>query len=250
MKEHPIIFSAPMVRAILAGKKTQTRRIIKPQPSPEADVMRRRNLDENLWWPVRFENDTGYTAVDNTRDWKCPYGTVGGRLWVRESFIIESFSGGVAHIRYKSDNGQSIVTDLRKLPSRLGGVPSIHMPRYCSRILLDITDIRGERLHDISGADAAAEGFEPDWDAFDEATFEMDGWEEPEEFIEECEQEGDWVNFGRNLVYSREHGEWRRDRQDYATKLALRKTWEDINGPKSWTDNPMVWAVSFERRDT
>ena len=141
MKEHPIIFSAEMVRAILDGRKTQTRRIIKPQPPPE--------YYEN--------NEKGY-AQSHHRNWTvCPYGQPKDRLWVREN--IRWHKEGTP-TRYGADgcpvmrDGESVAWIFNE-----GHMPSIHMPRWASRITLEITDVRVERLIEISGEDLEAEGF-------------------------------------------------------------------------------------------
>lgn len=119
IRERPILFSAPMIRAILSGRKTQTRRIVKPGKP-------------------------------------CPYGQAGERLWVREAWGRHPESPAIV---YRAD------ADCLPHPfGRLGEPkwrPSIHMPRAYSRILLEITGIRQERLHDISNSDALAEGVEP-----------------------------------------------------------------------------------------
>lgn len=118
MKERPILFSAEMVRAILDGRKTQTRRVIKPQP---------------------------INALDRPPPCDCPYGKIGDRLWVRETQA--KFHPAV----YMADVAEDFY------PSYLW-TPSIHMPRVASRITLEITAARVERLQDISEADAMAEG--------------------------------------------------------------------------------------------
>lgn len=134
MKERPIIFSGEMVRAILAGRKTQTRRVIKPQPVIQDGV-----------------------AFFKTGQ-RCPYGQIGDRMWVREAWIRNS---GVP--AYRADD-----------PSWPGETPkwkpSIHMPRWASRITLEIVNVRVERLQDITVGDAWAEGCPnsdvnviPDW---------------------------------------------------------------------------------------
>ena len=146
MKEHPILFSGGMVKAILEGRKTQTRRVMKEQ-------------DQANWpWPILSH---------------CPYGAVGDRLWVREAWRTEKgidkmdaaqmvaacldagYSAPWAPIRYEADKrfdnwdqGQEV--------GRLR--PSIHMPRWASRITLEVVNVRVERLRDISEADAKAEG--------------------------------------------------------------------------------------------
>lgn len=117
MKRHPIIFSAPMVQAIIEGRKTQTRRVIKPQPA-------------------------GFVPV------RCSYGYPGDRLWVREAY--GTCDSWVPHIFYRADGGAPNPGFRWKSP--------IHMPRWASRITLEIIDVRVERLRDISEENARAEG--------------------------------------------------------------------------------------------
>lgn len=159
MKERPILFSAPMVCALLAGTKTQTRRVVKPQP----------HIVEEGGSVV------GVHTPDDQRHGRlgkmlyCPYGRPGDRLWVRETFA-----------RIDGQQQPWIETDYRATYThgdRLGdslGIkkrwsPSIHMPRHASRITLEVTGVRLERLQDISASDARAEGIGrnqcPDWHA-------------------------------------------------------------------------------------
>lgn len=122
MKERPILFSSPMIRAILAGVKTQTRRIVKGNPIPQMP---------------------------------CPYGVAGDRLWVRESFRVEERGRGTQRYEvyfYRADEPTS------RLFNPLRYKPSIHMPRALCRIVLEVTAVRVERLQAISEADAIAEG--------------------------------------------------------------------------------------------
>ncbi|TXH90322.1 MAG: hypothetical protein E6Q78_05105 [Rhodoferax sp.] len=133
MKEHPILFSAPMVRAILAGTKTQTRRVVKPTPEwiGKSGVL-------------SFNGRVGLPHAI------CPYGQPGDRLWVREAWNgYGPFKDGM-HYYYRA-------TDQN--PDSTKWKPSIHMPRAASRITLEITGVRVERLQDISEADAKAEGY-------------------------------------------------------------------------------------------
>jgi len=154
MKERPILFNAEMVRAILDGRKTQTRRVIKPQPIIVGD---------GLSWPL------------------CPYGIPGDRLWVRETFALESsqevsydppfkdgrplleVDGGFEHgtwweqPHYKATDPEPELSYDGEGPC-VKWSPSIYMPRWASRILLEITDIRVERVKDISRDDAFSEG--------------------------------------------------------------------------------------------
>jgi hypothetical protein len=142
MKERPILFSAPMVRALLAGTKTQTRRIAKPVRHPDLG---------NVYAPgaLVLEHEPQH-VIDRC----CPYGRPGDRLWVRET---HNTHGGLA--TYRAD-GDWIADYHREEPQqpRLRWVPAIHMPRTASRITLEITGTRVERLQDISEADALAEG--------------------------------------------------------------------------------------------
>jgi hypothetical protein len=149
MKERPILFSGPMVRALLAGTKTQTRRAFSPRMEKlmrAAAAMGEVShfLDEGSMQP----NDLDYVRSF------FPYGQPGDRLWVRET---HNTHGGLA--TYRAD-GDWIADYHREEPQqpRLRWVPAIHMPRAVSRITLEITGVRVERLQDISDPDALAEG--------------------------------------------------------------------------------------------
>lgn len=149
MKERPILFSAPMVRAILDGTKTQTRRIVK-HPAAEG---------KSGWHPTT----TGWQYLPGGSERPvCPYGRPGDRLWVRETHapaadcwgawerrMCMDSTGPAPIIHYQADGGDPFIERWR---------PSIHMPRWASRINLEITSVRVERLQDISEADAIAEG--------------------------------------------------------------------------------------------
>jgi hypothetical protein len=187
MKEHPILFSAPMVRAILDGSKTQTRRVVKPQPDEDGLA---RLIATGEW------HDTSASA------YRCPYGIPGDRLWVRETF------NGNAEVGYAY---RATEPDMNGCPWR----PSIFMPRRASRILIEITDVRVQRLQDISEDDARAEGA-----AFhDGRPIGHHGWRHD-------------INHG--VVYStaRESFAW---------------LWKSINGAGSWDANPWVWVINFRR---
>lgn len=156
MKERPILFSAPMVRALLAGTKTQTRRVVKPQPPAD--------WDRNCWYRAPV---WGWTRNEvPSAEWhkvRCPYGQPGDRLWVREAFMHEpadycweasvSIPCRPAETVYRADHDG----DTRGA----GWKPSIHMPRALSRITLEVTAVRVDRLQDISDAHAVAEGVSP-----------------------------------------------------------------------------------------
>lgn len=203
MKERPIIFSGPMVRALLDGSKTQTRRVMKPQLvyGTVAGLF-------NSWYLPSGQG--GGTLYPNGKEkilGTCPYGQPGDRLWVRESFCkIIGQSGGWIETDY-----QATYTHGFRLGDSLGlkkrWTPSIHMPRAASRITLEITSVRVERLQDISEADAQAEGVTDDGSL----VTDLDG----------------------------------KDRG--GTIAAYATLWEVINGVGSWDDNPWVWVVSFKR---
>lgn len=215
MRERPILFSAPMVRAILAGTKTQTRRVVKlPHMNPLGE-----------WQPTRFGGPDGGRLRDgstipeqggiwHTRTGDhlgCPYGQPGDRLWVRETFA-----------RVDGQTQPWIETDYRatyKHGDRLGdtlGVkkrwtPAIHMPRHASRITLEVTGVRVERLQDISAADAQAEGI-----AYSE-------------------------RLGGYCIDMAEHFNSHDPRQSFWS------LWESINGSGSVEANPWVWVIEFRR---
>ncbi|WP_422096847.1 hypothetical protein [Variovorax sp.] len=152
MKERPILFSAPMVRALLDGTKTQTRRVVKPQPdsiSPDGI-------------PARFFHQraigSGYPVQIRS-----PYGQLGDRLWVRETWQAVRGDDRARHIctSPRPDVGwiEYAATPREDEPAYKWR-PSIHMPRWASRIDLEVTGVRIERLQDISEADARAEGYD------------------------------------------------------------------------------------------
>lgn len=163
MKERLILFSAPMIRAILDGRKTQTRRVVKHQFG---------HLNNEPWYPTgrvvsdlqtqpgsfmefrhRQQDEPGYSGSKASTLVACPYGTPGDRLWVRETFHTVDGERAFYRADYnhnpKGDKEHGIVW-----------TPSIHMPRWASRITLKVTDVRVERLQDISEKDAWAEGCE------------------------------------------------------------------------------------------
>jgi len=140
MKEKPILFNAAMVRAVLDGRKTQTRRVIKPQPQHDAILLSHLacTAQDGVF---EFWGDSDYS----TERVACPYGASGDRLWVRETF---------AHLgcyRYRATETEGVLR-------RCTWKPSIHMPRCASRINLEVVGVRVERVQDISDGDALAEG--------------------------------------------------------------------------------------------
>lgn len=200
MKERPILFSAPMVRALRAGTKTQTRRVVKD-----------RHIDAAP--PACF--------FQWLRE-RCPYGQTGDRLWVRETWQHSNFPLGPydesCTVFYRADYmDDPHGPDGEKSPEGRyrNWEPSIHMFRSASRILLEVTAIRVERLQDISAADAVAEGIARDGDGYER--FHVD----PDAPVGQ--------SFTRNPV------------------LAYRGLWESINGVGAWDKNPWVWVIEFKR---
>lgn len=226
-EERPILFNAPMVRAILDGRKTQTRRVVKPQPAngwalEEQPVLGRitsEHPDRGRFGVfIRQRINTDYPLSSLI---PCPHGAPGDLLWVRETFGHEVRAlGGTQHekICYRATNPNAVrCYDCNGGEIPMKWTPSIHMPRWASRILLRVTDVRVERLREISEADAIAEGVS--------------------ELPMQHQVPGAW---------------WSADPTD--TKLhsrtsrgAFRLLWESINGAESWDANPWVWVIEFER---
>lgn len=208
MKERPILFSAPMVRAILDSRKTQTRRILKQAtgPSLSVGINDEPGVAELSWL---HGDGPGHEVHETVKRVLCPYGQPSDSLWVRETWQGPLLDGDTMENEYRgspddfhkpeycvyaADGGPppEFVTQDDELVCRWR--PSIHMPRWACRILLEITSVRVERLKDISHEDAMAEGM-----AWDDAVYD----------------------------YSR--------------------LWESLNGPGSWDANPWVWVVEFKR---
>jgi hypothetical protein len=178
MAERPILFSGPMVRAILAGRKTQTRRVLKCQPGPDTS---------KVFTEIVFGRLTAtfhpyeHTNKNSTVRWglcHCPYGQPGDRLWVRETWRPKTWSdSNFGEIEYADKvvrmvNGPWSFNKMFPVGKNADRWrPSIHMPRWASRITLEITDIRVERVHEISRDDCEAEGSYWATDADDEGGF-------------------------------------------------------------------------------
>lgn len=201
MKERGMIFNAEMVRAILDGRKTQTRRIMKNQPAgdyPETPALIR-NVGTGFQWHGLY----GESSIFN-----CPLGSIGERIWVRETFRVHSRATDVATLVYRASVRNSWTEQTHRVPVAVCNkpatpekwTPSIHMPRWASRITLEITDVRVERLNSISDSDASKEGC----------------------CIADMES-GDCLS-------------------DVFTRL-----WTSIYGDDSWQANPWVWVIKFKR---
>ena len=215
MRERPILFCGDMVRAILAGTKTQTRRVMKLQPSCSPELRIDPKWGVVAEWPGESEFD-GF-------DCHCPYGQPGDRLWVREAWTLAAkerhdqfgdgsriwpetmsrphvqwYGNAVLNVIYRAD-GEHVASD----GEREHWHPGIHMERKASRLTLDVTEVRVQRLHDISEDDAKAEGVE--MSPLLSATTPF--------------------------------------------RSAFIQLWESINSARGfgWDENPWVWAVTFRR---
>lgn len=158
-KEHPILFTGEMIRAIQRGDKAQTRRVVKFRKGVAPNVVRWTLCADDLWVAVGVQGDM------DARDWKgikCPYGVPGDRLWVRENL---RFNPNHRAIYYEADQAEirkGVYERIcREQKSIREYIPSIHMPRHASRITPEVTSIRLERVQEISIDDILAEGVPP-----------------------------------------------------------------------------------------
>jgi len=159
--EHPILFSTEMVRAILDGRKTQTRRPVKPQPPIGINALW---FGQNSPRKPETSQPTG-SFVYCGRDYVCPFGRIGDTLWVRETWAISDDIDGRELVAYRAGGTRLIAPgptvthgEHRCVRFVTRWTPSIHMPHWACRLFLRITDIRVERVRDISEEDAKAEG--------------------------------------------------------------------------------------------
>jgi hypothetical protein len=195
MADRPILFSAPMVQALIAGRKTQTRRVLKP-PYGTMEY-----CADRTWRPI-------YTKAFR-----------GDRLWVREAVALVG-TVDPQWVLYRADGYEAECARHgfdKPYPSEPRWRPSIHMPRWASRLTLTVTEVRVQRLKDISEADAVAEGciMDPEPDEY--------GGHMPAEIAHENGGDIGWDNA-----------------RDWFADL-----WESINGPDAWEANPWVVAISF-----
>jgi len=173
MKQRPIIFSAPMVRAILDGRKTQTRRILKSSPHSQAE--RAQHFEGTRWDWLRYDGLRLAT-------FNCPYSQPGDLLWVRETWARYNIDQDSHDMAYRA-------TPPADWPSDGNWRPSIFMPRWASRITLEVTAVRIERLQDISEKDSWAEGCDG-WD--DDVTGGCSGYGEFAQLWSEIHGPGSW----------------------------------------------------------
>lgn len=197
IKERPILFSAPMVRAILEGRKTVTRRAVK---FPLIDRAVGCELSGNEIGPDEIRNN-------------CPYGVPGQRLWVRETWArVGNCDPG--YLTFGATYPACLPPELENIPaaSEVRWKPSIHMFRRDSRILLEITDVRVERLQDISEDQAKAEGVR---------------------LYTDHAELGDWWHVDGIETYSAD------------PRKSFELLWSSVGG--NWSANPWVWCVEFRR---
>jgi hypothetical protein len=198
-KERPILFGGAMVRALLAGTKTLTRRVVKLN---NGRVVNPFFKDEGKG-EIHLNSANGEVCEAVL----CPYGKVGDRLWVRETWLSAE-ADGQYYVKYAADYGEA---EAAVMGSCCGGwKASIHMPRAACRILLEVASVRVERLQDISEADAVAEG------------------------VEQLES-GAW----RDYRYA--------DLVQQTAKASFNTLWQSIKGFDSWAANPWVWVAEFNR---
>lgn len=224
MDARPILFSAPMVRALLEGRKTQTRRLLKPQPPDDYRVV----------WHEPLGAYVGFSRSAENYSPRLPYGVPGDLLWVRESWHLVHVGGGRGGgIEPFNSYDQMYMADGHREHFTFEGEgdpflrfasdrprPSMFMPRWASRLTLEITNVRVERLQDISKADAESEGVE--FETADPPFYYV-----PHIWPHSITGVGVEEPGGRHAV------------RCYA------KLWDHINGPGAWDANPWVVALTF-----
>lgn len=219
MKVKPILFSTEMVRALLDGRKTQTRRVMSPQPEPKAPGY----MNDEPSWYWRHKNVTacGYCHTNREAFERlalpcCPYGVPGDLLWVRETCRAEELPrDGADYVRYFADDSLKLIDNTREAAERWHAlrhyrgkrgatVPPIHMPRWASRMTLRLTEVRVQRVQEISQQDVFAEGL---------------------------------TNHAMNTIYG-----------GGTAQTCFGRLWDKINAARGygWDANPWVWCLSFD----
>ncbi|PKM61657.1 MAG: hypothetical protein CVU99_02540 [Firmicutes bacterium HGW-Firmicutes-4] len=231
VKSKPILFNTAMVQAILDGRKTMTRRVVKPQPNHHYDDDCTKpgyfNSGGNEWACKQCGGEIApFTGKSKM---KAPY-QVGDVLWVRETWRVEEARqiARICIIEYKAGGETKLIEEIIALPTTEGRWrPSIHMPREAARIFLKVSDVRVERLRDITEEQALKEGI---------VAWTKDGWRKK---YAPADSEGDGPNC-----------KWADCPREY--KKAMEKLWDSTIKKKDldqfgWDANPFVWAVEFER---
>ncbi|ORM66095.1 hypothetical protein [Pantoea rwandensis] len=236
MKERPIIFNSEMVRAVLEGRKTQTRRVIVPSMRTADTQFELHQQADGSWMPMHTFNEGSFDKSGSERPIKCPFGAVGYRLWVRENFFEHGHWEGGGYdpedSYFVSDKQVLYPADGVKRPTQRTredfwrSRPSIHMPRWASRITLEITGVRVERLNSINEHDAIAEG------------------------LSEISKDGSTYKYGipdRDGLPGTDDCGWPWHEWSRYPITAYSKLWQSIYGEESWQANPWVWVIEFKR---
>ena len=224
VKERPILFSTPMVQALIDGRKTQTRRVIKPQPQTIPQVpMPLNDFCKEMERLTKEGNGMIHTsgAGKGLAFPLCPYGQPGDLLWVREKHYPRFVKGGIEGFKrhYPELHPWIYFASEPDYDTRgHGWKPSIHMPKSAARIWLQVTGVRVERLQDIHEDDARAEGIEY------QNRINGGAWK--------CYK--DTAGISKDLLFCID------------PSSSFRSLWSSINGPGSWELNPWVWVVEFE----
>lgn len=208
VKEHPILFSTPMVQAILEGRKTQTRRVVKPQPPTGCEdndpIIDWCDYDNVFGWQKIYASWETKLHPDGFHSVVSPFGKVGDVLWVRETHLMchedDFLEGFDSRMVYKASVHDDWYKSLKEKHPHYKWKPSIFMNKTDARIWLRISNIRVERLQDISEDDAKSEGV----------------------------VEGNYQD-------------------SVSCRYKFRTLWLSINGEHSWKENPWVWVIEFER---
>ncbi|EOG8086187.1 TPA: hypothetical protein ACIR1F_003961 [Enterobacter roggenkampii] len=205
MTERGMIFNGEMVRAILDGRKTQTRRIMKNQPAgdyPDTPALIR-SVDGGFQWYGHY----GESSIFN-----CPFGAVGDRIWVRETWAEAGASAPDLKL-YRANYPAHVPTHYENVPPAedVRWTPSIHMPRWASRITLEITGVRVEQLKSISEDEARSEGV---------ARL----------------REGFWKHYQPGWT-----------QHQLSARGSFATLWDSIYGSGEWDRNPWVWVLEFKR---
>jgi hypothetical protein len=228
-KERPILFNTETVRAILEGRKTQTRRIIKNQLQSDYEIINDKNWYDENTWISRKKTSINPDRYEITSVYKCPYGKVGDILWVRETWaraigreeLTPSEMSTAIEISperfivFKASSKEDTHPEHPDWGKKRWN-PSIHMPRIASRISLEIINIRVERLNDISEEDAIKEGVKR----------HLHGYK--------CYNGINTIHYG---VY---------DACFRKAKDSFESLWVSVYGENSWNWNPWVWVVEFK----
>ncbi len=215
MKEHPILFKGDMVRATLEDRKTETRRIVKPQPTCSVRLIEHRSR------LAIVPNVLGKNGIwDDYKPWYCPYGQVGDRLWVRETFCDECGK----KVCYREN-----MIRCERPPHFPNNChpwkPSIHMFHKYSRITLEITEIRVERVQDMTNDDCIAEGIH--------------------QYFVDCNEDGYW---DVPAYWYNPDGKIIKNVQADSPIEAFSNLWDSINAKRGypWDSNPWVWVIKFK----